>query len=562
MTYGMLPNSLGELKFGYEYFPIFPIGSLQVAVFDSNWQKVFQDPIPCSATNTTQGTINNGTTSQWTVTLTAPQWATIVSKGGLYWVIEALATQTSAATYYWSAPFPYDAAAAAHASSFQSSSDGLGLAYNIEPPGGVWPTDGSTVWLPSTFTLTVYAVLTGGFGDGWTSYNQILNDPITVTDPDHLSASPGPGGYDFEKTIDIAASDINDQLLESLDNQGFYLVAEMDFSGGVTPPVLARFQGGAFQMSDRVVWILGGASLDQYTPHSEDFTNNITVASAENGVTVNGTITDTGGNSIVVSEDFSAGCSAVNAYLYDNDTTIDASGVNFSTSLYVLGGNGNNTIQGGAGNDVLIVGDGTNSLTDGNGNDSLSVGNGNNILVTGNGNDSVSLGEGNNTVSLGNGNDNLYAADGNNTIRATDGEDTITLGDGNNSVMCGNGIDAVVAGDGDNTVRLGNGNDSVTVGNGSNMIALGDGGQDRVVVTGDGDNCIDLAGGGTVLLGNGNNTVRDESPDGGLCLEAGNANGNNVFFLNAQYTGISTLTFGSGVNDLVLANIARNQPNE
>ncbi len=95
------------------------------------------------------------------------------------------------------------------------------------------------------------------------------------------------------------------------------------------------------------------------------------------------------------------------------------------------------------------------TVTAGNGNDVLQLGGGDSIVVLGDGNDTVSAGGGNNTVTLGNGND------------------VIQLGDGSNVVVEGNGNDSVSAGNGNNLIVGGLGHHTITVGNGTNILIDG-----------------------------------------------------------------------------------------
>ena len=111
-------------------------------------------------------------------------------------------------------------------------------------------------------------------------------------------------------------------------------------------------------------------------------------------------------------------------------------------------------VTGGNGNDNIQLGKGDNIVTLGNGNDGIQAGNGSDMVTLGNGNDDVQLGDGrNDKVTLGNGNDNVQLGDGSNQV--------VTLGDGNDNVHLGDGShDAVTLGTGNDDVQIGDGNDN------------------------------------------------------------------------------------------------------
>jgi len=520
----------GSVSRVYESTAVFLNNQLSIAVFNTAWQPVFDSTNPTITLGSTASVVTSSTTStmQWTVTLTTAQWNTVVNGNGVYWVVEATDPNHPTTVLYWSNAVEYTPGAHASATSFISSGNALALSYGILPPDSGWPTDDSTVTIPP-FTINVFAVPTGSFYDPRTSDNQIVS--YAVSDWEDLNAPPDAGNYDFQKTIEIPASEINSQLLASLVAQGNdYLVAEMDFGDG-SPPVLARFQGGTFQTADAngTVYVFGDASLNDDTPDTAQFTNSVTIASAGGSVSVSGSGSD-GDTAVSYSQTYSTASSEVDFFAYDNTSTADASGLAASTSLKALGGDGDNTILGGQGNDTIVVGNGTNTITDGDGNDTLTAGNGNNIITVGDGNDSVDAGNGNNTVACGNGNDILQAGNGNNLITAGDGGDWVIAGDGNNNVTLGNGNDILDVGNGDNSLVAGNGSDRIVAGGGNNAIVCGSSSDDGLWV-GDGDNTISL---GT----------------GGFRVTAGN--GNNVFDVDASTTQWSYIYAGGGNNDVLL----------
>jgi Ca2+-binding RTX toxin-like protein len=133
------------------------------------------------------------------------------------------------------------------------------------------------------------------------------------------------------------------------------------------------------------------------------------------------------------------------------------------------------SIYSGSGNDSLLGGTGNDSIDGGIGNDTLNAGNGNNTLSGRDGNDRITSGTGDDSIDGGNGNDQLSAGNGNNTLSGGDGNDNLTSGTGNDSIDGGNGNDQLSAGNGNNTLSGGDGNDNLTSGTGNDSIDGGNG---------------------------------------------------------------------------------------
>ena len=204
------------------------------------------------------------------------------------------------------------------------------------------------------------------------------------------------------------------------------------------------------------------------------------------------------------------------------------SNVGTSKPLIAIAGGGNDTVQGGSGDDV-VMGDGgkitftaglvsgvdTSSETTG-GNDTIDLGDGNNVAFGGAGNDKITVGSGNNYAGGDNGfanfdasgnltqfsdggtpgNDILIAGSGNNVLIGGGGDDQLTGGNGND-VLVGDeatatfnngvlvnivtinpsdaGSDQIIGGNGKNVIIGGSGSDSITLGIGYSAV-LGDNG--------------------------------------------------------------------------------------
>ena len=152
-----------------------------------------------------------------------------------------------------------------------------------------------------------------------------------------------------------------------------------------------------------------------------------------------------------------------------DDTIDDAPGTGGATtdrnSLY--GGAGSDTIFGAQDADLLDGGTGDDRLSAEGGNDTLYGRDGDDVLFGGAGNDTAYGGTGNDDVRLGSGNDVFGGPDteaGNDTIRGEDGNDSIHAGAGDDSVFGGSGRDTLTGGTGSDSVYGGTGSDAILVG--------------------------------------------------------------------------------------------------
>jgi len=112
------------------------------------------------------------------------------------------------------------------------------------------------------------------------------------------------------------------------------------------------------------------------------------------------------------------------------------------------GGNGNDTLMGGAGDDVLSGGNGKDKMDGGGGNDSMSGGRGNDLLDGAAGDDHMAGGAGNDGLDGGAGDDSMSGGRGNDHLIGGDGSDDISGGRGDDDVDGGNGADSVYGGAG------------------------------------------------------------------------------------------------------------------
>ncbi|WP_166041000.1 cadherin domain-containing protein [Sphingosinicella sp. YJ22] len=102
-----------------------------------------------------------------------------------------------------------------------------------------------------------------------------------------------------------------------------------------------------------------------------------------------------------------------------------------------FGGNGNDVIATGAGEDFLYGGNGNDALSGGDGHDLLAGDNGNDSLSGGSGNDVLLGGNGNDLLDGGAGRDNLHGGNGNDRMSGGEGPDSFWFarGGGNDTIL-------------------------------------------------------------------------------------------------------------------------------
>lgn len=155
------------------------------------------------------------------------------------------------------------------------------------------------------------------------------------------------------------------------------------------------------------------------------------------------------------------------------------------------------TVDGGAGNDVIMTGDDADEITGGSGNDTIDAGIDDDYVDGGDGDDSILGGHGSDTIFGGDGDDMINAGDpalaalqapdetdpvpengrdyvdggaGNDTILGEDDDDTLIGGLGDDSIDGGLDDDSILGGEGDDTLIGGDGSDYVAGGDGNDVI--------------------------------------------------------------------------------------------
>ncbi|NIJ19677.1 Ca2+-binding RTX toxin-like protein [Sphingomonas naasensis] len=180
---------------------------------------------------------------------------------------------------------------------------------------------------------------------------------------------------------------------------------------------------------------------------------------------------------------------------------------------YLDSGAGNDVIEGRGGDDVINAGEGNDRVLGGAGMDSIHGGDGNDILDGGADGDYVFGDDGDDTITAAGGGDRLSGGYGNDILTARDGvfsltgdvggstewdgDDRLTLtgGSSGSSIDAGGGNDVIdAAGTGTINVFGGSGDDDVTIrGFTGGMVLLGQG-DDRLSIVGGGGFQIDLGG--------------------------------------------------------------------
>lgn len=167
-------------------------------------------------------------------------------------------------------------------------------------------------------------------------------------------------------------------------------------------------------------------------------------------------------------------------------------------------GDGDNSIFGMGGADVIQSGLGDDSLAGGAGNDSIMGGAGNNYLFGGSMDGSASEG-GNDTLIGGGGADHIYGNSVSGAGNDTDGEDLIETGDGVNYATGAAGDDTITGGGGRDRIQGGADNDSLFGGDGTDRIN-GNQGEDTIH-GGDGNDVLRGGKDDDLLFGDGGNDV-------------------------------------------------------
>lgn len=241
----------------------------------------------------------------------------------------------------------------------------------------------------------------------------------------------------------------------------------------------------------------------------------------------------------------------------DNNTGINVTDIYYDVPPFDMEEDGDDTLDGGDGDDVIIGGGGNDSVTGGDGNDVIDTSGGKPLPDRGfpsydglppvpadpmpdNDHDTVDGGAGDDLIMTGDDADAIAGGAGSDTILAGLDDDTVDGGSGADRIVGGEGADSIQGGAGDDTIYGGldpvfpdalnipddgsagapdpdptNGTDSIDGGAGNDVIFGQD--DDDTITGGDGDDSLDGgiddddvrgdAGNDTVLGGQGDDTV-------------------------------------------------------
>ncbi|QDV70163.1 Bifunctional hemolysin/adenylate cyclase precursor [Rosistilla carotiformis] len=167
---------------------------------------------------------------------------------------------------------------------------------------------------------------------------------------------------------------------------------------------------------------------------------------------------------------------------------------------------GNDTIYGNAGDDLIIGGGGDNELWEDSGTNIIVSGAGEDDIEGGDDNDTIYAGDGNNYVDGGSGDDIIMSGSGDDELYGGGDNDTIDAGDGENIVVGDAGDDNIQAGSGDDYIRGGDGNDVIDGGDGNNVID-GDTGNDQLTSGSGNDEIWSTEGADTIFAGAGDDEI-------------------------------------------------------
>ncbi|QJP16088.1 calcium-binding protein [Starkeya sp. ORNL1] len=199
-----------------------------------------------------------------------------------------------------------------------------------------------------------------------------------------------------------------------------------------------------------------------------------------NDTLIGDAIVDVDGNGVPDDDDGDGIPDGVNTATAGGDDTLDGG---FGDDQ-IFGGGGNDTLVGSFGNDSVYGGMGNDTLTGGDGDDLLDGGGGDDQMLSGFGNDTLRGGAGADYLNASLGDDVLDGGDGDDEMDASDGADQMSGGAGNDVMRGSTGTDTLNGNDGNDTLDGGDdddtlhgdaGDDQLAGGNGADIMDGGDG---------------------------------------------------------------------------------------
>ncbi len=348
----------------------------------------------------------------------------------------------------------------------------------------------------------------------------------------------GPGGVTLQVSVDGGAFvDVQPGSGPTVSGDGIHTIEARGSNGGSASTIVA-IDGSAPEIT--IATPASGASYRKGSSVTADFT----CADAGSGIaSCAGTVASgaaistatTGTRTFTVSATDNVARTATKTVTY----TVTDPCVGPAPPGAIVGGSGNDTINGTPGNDVIYDLRGNNkidgkggddTICTGSGNDKITAGGGNDIVIDTGGNNTIDAGAGDNEVMTRTGNDKVTTGPGNDTVSDTGGNNTIDAGAGDNRVTSGTGNDKITTGPGNDTVTDTGGNNAIEAGAGDNRVTSGTGndtittgGGNDIVSDSGGNNSVDVGGGrDTVTTGTGNDAIEGGAQDD--TIDAGNGN--------------------------------------
>ena len=360
---------------------------------------------------------------------------------------------------------------------------------------------------PGRYCIVVYE---GGADESgrYALSNVVLSGPQYSGDPDAAFLDPG-----VTRSGDLPIGDLDAMPISGIGGQT--IAASMTATGGTLQPelllvddngnVVAR-AGGSTSATLRVTapsnaqyWLVtrdrnasGGGTYDiRYDlvePTAPTLAGNILTVTGTDAADTIGIWND--GNTLRVrinGRNHSFGLADVARIEIDAGAGNDL--VDFSSTAidtYAFGGDGDDTLLAGSGNDTLSGGAGRNRMFGGDGNDRINGSSGRDFIYGEGGDDRLYGGAGNDFLDGGGNVDRLFGGDGDDFLTGGSGNDKLYGETGNDTLEGGRGDDLLVAGSGDD----------ILFGNAGSNTLLGESGNDLFYTV---NGVIDLLDGGDGL---------------------------------------------------------------
>lgn len=312
--------------------------------------------------------------------------------------------------------------------------------------------DGTTVWgrlvllEKSDPSMTVdlaggagYEILLNGNGPGHTaSFRLEFFDPAT-NNPVALNGVASFNDIDANSADDVEAVTLNAGHFVSYATSQNTMLAVAETDGAVR----AAGTGGTMP-EDENGW---------FTAMFEDRTNiefSLESRSTDSGFSFSGNLLSDPLVTEIVQGDDTLDGGEGNDVLYGQGGSDSLDGGEGADT--VVGGEGNDVADGGAGNDQIQGDEGADTLRGGAGDDFIEGGTGNDVLYTGTGNDTLDGGDGDDVLNNSSGDDSLVGGAGNDRLVASSGNDMLAGGADNDTLIGGTDNDSLLGGSGNDSL--------------------------------------------------------------------------------------------------------------